>query len=306
MVSKVAIEPADRSGRAAIHSRTPTPALTGSMPLAFACCRASLRVTSRVIPQACVGPPTTSRSIPTGWASAEPTSITSTSSACARRPSPIASAICLVFPKMDSYTTRACMSSSLHSHTHESCQRVGTQTLAIQWHGRRRGRALSRTGALATHRADEGRPWGDRPRPLGAERGEGVAMIGVGVITHLLLAGALASSPTADGAEDAPVVIVVSGGISRGSYLAGQLYVFQEELRTAPEPPRLVLAGSSAGTVSAVVVALELHAHGMAPIAPERSALFRTWISLGLHSGPGSLDAYPTDKSESWLFNESG
>jgi len=127
------------------------------------------------------------------------------------------------------------------------------------------------------------------------------------VIVPLLVAAAQAANP--DSPQDqAPVVIVVSGGISLGSYLAGELYVFQEAVRTAPHPPRLVLAGASAGTVSTVVTALELHAHGATPVAPEQSALFRTWVGLGLHSGAGSLDAYAEHQGQhtSWLFNETG
>ena len=129
------------------------------------------------------------------------------------------------------------------------------------------------------------------------------------MIIHVLVAVARGASPDAP-KDDAPVVIVVSGGISLGSYLAGQLYVFQEAVRSAPNPPLLVLAGASAGTVSTVVAALELHAHGTTQIAPEQSALFRTWVGLGLHSGAGSLDAYvehpDSGEHTSWLFNETG
>jgi predicted acylesterase/phospholipase RssA len=127
-----------------------------------------------------------------------------------------------------------------------------------------------------------------------------------------LLVATIAAAGTGEDArkDDAPVVIVVSGGISLGSYLAGQLYVFQEAVRSAPTPPRLVLAGASAGTVSAVVTALELHSHGTTQVDPEQSTLFRTWVGLGLHSGAGSLDAYGDDpasgKHNSWLFNETG
>lgn len=127
------------------------------------------------------------------------------------------------------------------------------------------------------------------------------------MILPLLVATARGAS---SGENAPPVVIVVSGGISLGSYLAGELYVFQEVVRSAPRPPRLVLAGASAGTVSAIVTALELHSRGTTQVDPEESTLFRTWVGLGLHSGAGSLDAYEkhpaSGEQNSWLFNETG
>src|SRR5204863_6710635 len=64
------------------------------------------------------------------------------------------------------------------------------------------------------------------------------------VIPFLLVAAAQAVGVD-EPRDGAPVVIVVSGGISLGSYLAGQLYVFQEVIRSAPVPRRLILAGAS-------------------------------------------------------------
>ncbi|MCY1009228.1 hypothetical protein OV079_27410 [Nannocystis pusilla] len=83
------------------QSRTPIPDDTGSAWCWRACSIAALRLTPRLMPHAWVGPPTTTRSTPSGRRPAFPTSLTSTSNS-ARRPSPIASAICRVLPKKDS------------------------------------------------------------------------------------------------------------------------------------------------------------------------------------------------------------
>ena len=74
-----------------------------------ACLAASRRVPGRVIPNACVGPPTTTSSTSLGiWAGARLTSTRSVRTAC-DSPSATAPAICLVLPNIDSNTTSARM-----------------------------------------------------------------------------------------------------------------------------------------------------------------------------------------------------
>ena len=87
-----------------IHSRIPTPWETTGRA---ACLAASCRVFGRVMPNACVGPPTTSRS--TSAATAEGAAPTSTRSTVIRtdKPSATATATVWVLPNIDSYTTSA-------------------------------------------------------------------------------------------------------------------------------------------------------------------------------------------------------
>jgi len=85
-------------------------------------------------------------------------------------------------------------------------------------------------------------------------------------------------------------ILSVSGGISRGAYQAGQLYVLTSWLRQQPvvnaeDPPHVVFSGSSAGSINALLGALSLSS--LPPLepgmwdAPETSAFFRTWVPLG-------------------------
>jgi len=108
-----------------------------------------------------------------------------------------------------------------------------------------------------------------------------------------------------------PIAVVVSGGISQGAYLAGQMYALVEHLKgagraqgwTRPEDfPPLVLTGASAGSISAVLMAAELGLHGLEPQpSPEASLFFRAWVPMGLTPGAESLDA--TVEGETGLLN---
>src|SRR6266508_3105300 len=89
------------------QSRSPDPADTSGRS---ACLAASWRVPGRLIPKACVGPPTTTRSTSSSIAAgATPTSTAVTRMRVAR-PSATASAITLVLPNIDSKTMSARMS----------------------------------------------------------------------------------------------------------------------------------------------------------------------------------------------------
>jgi hypothetical protein len=61
------------------------------------------------------------------------------------------------------------------------------------------------------------------------------------------------------------------------------------------DPPALVFAGASAGTVSAIVSAVDFQLHAEPRWRPEESMHFRLWVGLGLHDGEGSLDYYGND-----------
>ncbi len=120
------------------------------------------------------------------------------------------------------------------------------------------------------------------------------------VTAALLLALAALLAPSAHAAP-APVAVVVSGGISQGAYLAGQMYALTEYLKSAaresgwsaPEDfPPLVVTGASAGSISATLLAAELGARGLdAQPVPEDSLYFRVWVPMGLTPGEESLDA---------------
>lgn len=88
----------------------------------------------------------------------------------------------------------------------------------------------------------------------------------------------------AEAASDAPqaVTVVVRGGASLGSFEAGTLHAFAEIVRADPGRFDLrVLAGTSAGSINALISAFELF--GASPPArdPERSLYYRTWIPIG-------------------------
>ena len=125
------------------------------------------------------------------------------------------------------------------------------------------------------------------------------------------------SAVQAGAAAEQPLIVVASGGISKGAYQAGQLYVLVEMLRraqrevraqvaaegrvpTAEEMPwnRLVLVGASAGSVNALLAGIELGTRGIEERAdPEASLFFRTWVPLGLHLGEGSMDHFRSASS---------
>ena len=119
-------------------------------------------------------------------------------------------------------------------------------------------------------------------------------------------------APTVQAAEPGPApeavlwaderILSVSGGISRGAYQAGQLYVLTSWLRQQPPPdsgtkPHVVFSGSSAGSINALLGALSLSS--LPPLepgmwdAPETSAFFRTWVPLGFDQTARSLDRAP-------------
>jgi len=70
---------------------------------------ASLRVLGRLIENAWVGPPATSRSAPSAASAVAALTSTAATSTVSAGPAAIASAICLVLPNIDSYTTSASM-----------------------------------------------------------------------------------------------------------------------------------------------------------------------------------------------------
>lgn len=79
-----------------------------------------------------------------------------------------------------------------------------------------------------------------------------------------------------------PVAVVVRGGASLGSFEAGALHALTEVARTDPTllDPR-VLAGTSAGSINALVSAFTLFGATAPPSTPEQSLYFRTWIPVG-------------------------
>lgn len=99
-----------------------------------------------------------------------------------------------------------------------------------------------------------------------------------------------------------PPVLVVSGGVSLGSYQAGLLYLYTEYLRHSAEllqgkivgtelplPSRFVIAtGASAGSINAFLAALS----GClpSPKTPEDSLLYQTWIPVGTDVKNGLYD----------------
>ena len=105
IVSNVAADGlASPTTTAASHSRSPIPRETRACS---ACCAADRRVPGRLIPNACVGPPSTSRLTSSAIAvGASPTSTRSTSTP-PPTPSATARAMVAVFPNIDSNTTSA-------------------------------------------------------------------------------------------------------------------------------------------------------------------------------------------------------
>ena len=89
--------------------------------------------------------------------------------------------------------------------------------------------------------------------------------------------------------------VTLSGAISLGSYQAGQAYAFTRALagqnRRAPGGQNLVVTGSSAGSINALLVSMSLST-GLVDVAPHRSPFFRTWIPIGFNGSESSLDAW--------------
>ena len=90
-----------------IHSRMPRVGI-----VVAPCCRADSRVFAVVIENACVGPPTTTRSMSSGIAAGASTA--DTTSTCPPTPVAAALAIASVLPQIESYPTSARMV-GLHS-----------------------------------------------------------------------------------------------------------------------------------------------------------------------------------------------
>jgi len=97
--------------------------------------------------------------------------------------------------------------------------------------------------------------------------------------------------------------VVISGGISRGDYQAGQVWVLAEYLKKVRReretfealylhPDRLVVTGASAGSVNALLLSIDLTTAGAQPV-PEESIYFRTWMPLGLNDEEKSIDFHP-------------
>lgn len=92
------------------------------------------------------------------------------------------------------------------------------------------------------------------------------------------------------------VEIVISGGSSRGSYQAGQMYVLSNCLRHFQGGGKyldITVAGSSAGSINAIALAADLLTNKTKPFeqSPEDSIFFRTWIPLGFSEEPWTLDS---------------
>lgn len=118
------------------------------------------------------------------------------------------------------------------------------------------------------------------------------------------------------GAADAPiwvvepqprtVSIVVSGGVSEGAYLAGQLFAVTEAIKrgAGDRPPTVIVTGASAGSVGAVLTAIELLTHGAKPVEhPEDSVFWRLWVPFGITPDPASLFQLEGGGGDS-LFND--
>ncbi|MCB9764132.1 MAG: patatin-like phospholipase family protein [Alphaproteobacteria bacterium] len=110
-------------------------------------------------------------------------------------------------------------------------------------------------------------------------------------------------------------IVVVSGGISRGSYQAGQLWVLMEHLKReaaardpGEAPLELVVVGASAGSINALIAASNLL---IEPIWPEdrpleASSFFRSWVPEGFHRSPESLDRWPEEAGPRTAMIHSG
>jgi len=93
---------------------------------------------------------------------------------------------------------------------------------------------------------------------------------------------ALLASLHGAAAEEAPtpVALVVSGGVSLGSYQAGFLYYLTEATRRHPERLDLsVLTGTSAGSINAFLTAVASCRPGVAD--PRESLFYETWMPVG-------------------------
>ncbi|MCB9745582.1 MAG: patatin-like phospholipase family protein [Alphaproteobacteria bacterium] len=114
-----------------------------------------------------------------------------------------------------------------------------------------------------------------------------------------------ASTPEIEAPELRPEqrIVVVSGGISRGSYQAGQLWAVLEYLKREARyreaqglpPTELTLVGASAGSINAMIAAAAVLMESVWPVDRplERSPFYRAWVPEGFHGSPHSLDHWP-------------
>ena len=97
--------------------------------------------------------------------------------------------------------------------------------------------------------------------------------------------------------EPDPIGVVISGGVTRGAYQGGQVWVITETLKKAKQGgfvEDVAFAGSSAGSINAVLAASSLVHEGPVPV-PEQSIFFRTWVPMGLTNDERSVDYHPPD-----------
>ena len=99
----------------------------------------------------------------------------------------------------------------------------------------------------------------------------------------LALGSVLASAeepPSAQDLDPASLALVVSGGVSLGTYEAGFLYYLTEMIRQNPDLVQLdVVTGTSAGSINALLATLAQC--GEAVHDPRRSLFYRTWLPIG-------------------------
>jgi predicted acylesterase/phospholipase RssA len=95
-----------------------------------------------------------------------------------------------------------------------------------------------------------------------------------------------------DAPEPTPVILALASGVSEGAYQAGAAWAILAALRSAPSLPTapgrsapafdlVALAGSSAGSVNAVISTLEWCRADDRPLPPEQSLFWRTWTRVG-------------------------
>ncbi len=90
-------------------------------------------------------------------------------------------------------------------------------------------------------------------------------------------ARAVARSGAPDG-----LALVLSGGVSLGSYEAGFLYYLTEAVRNNPEALELsVLTGTSAGSINAILTAVSYCSVRGAVRDPRESLFYRAWLPIG-------------------------
>lgn len=108
----------------------------------------------------------------------------------------------------------------------------------------------------------------------------------------LSLGAVAGEDPVAASDGPVPVSIVVSGGVSLGSYQAGFLYYLTEALRRRPDAVEIkVLTGTSAGSINAVLTSLASCRPSVRD--PRESLFYRTWIPIGFDELYQEADVTP-------------